>query len=84
MNIIELAKQAGFFIKDNEAYSPSNQEDHKLTEFLEHFAELVAAKERELITKMLNYLDMKAQPYHNYYKHAAVEINRKKDEGEKI
>ena len=47
MNIIELAKQAGFFIKDNEAYSPSNQEDHELTEFLERFAALVAAQERE-------------------------------------
>jgi hypothetical protein len=26
----------------------------------------------------------KASPYHNYYKHAAVEINRKDGEGEKI
>jgi hypothetical protein len=43
-----------------------------------------AAAEREQITKMLNYLDMKAQPYHNYYKHAAVEINREEGEGELI
>jgi hypothetical protein len=52
MNIIELAKQAGFFIKDNEAYSPSNQEDHELTEFLERFAALVAAQEREECAKL--------------------------------
>jgi len=27
---------------------------------------------------------MKAQPYHNYYKHAAIEINRPDGEGELI
>ena len=52
------------------------------------FANVVEAKaradERDRITKMLNYLDMKAQPYHNYYRHAAVEINRKEGEGENI
>ena len=48
------------------------------------FANLVASAEREEITKMLNYLDMKAQPYHNYYRHAAVEINREEGEGELI
>lgn len=55
---------------------------------IEHFAALVEAAaradERDRITKMLNYLDMKAQPYHNYYRHAAVEINRKEGEGENI
>ena len=47
--IIDMARQAGFFVKDNEAYSPSVQEDHELTSFLEAFAALVAAKERERI-----------------------------------
>ena len=47
MNIIELAKQAGFFVADNEVYSPSNQADHELTEFVKAFADLVAAQERE-------------------------------------
>jgi|GEM_PF-7054970 len=47
--IIEMARQAGFFVKDDEAYSPSNQEDHELTPCLEVFANLVAAKERERI-----------------------------------
>ena len=50
--IIKLAKEAKFFVKDNEAYSPSNQEDHELTEHLERFAKLVEdsiyAKQLEL------------------------------------
>jgi hypothetical protein len=40
--------------------------------------------EREKITNLLLYLHSKAAPYHNYYKHAAVELNRKAGEGEKI
>jgi hypothetical protein len=46
-NIIRMAKEARFYIKDDEAYSPSNQEDHELTEYLESFAKLVAKHERE-------------------------------------
>ena len=42
--IIRMAKEAGFYIKDDEAYSPSSQEDHELTEYLERFAKLVADK----------------------------------------
>jgi hypothetical protein len=45
--IIEMAKQARFYVKDNEAYSPSSQEDHELTQHLEAFAKLVAEHERE-------------------------------------
>lgn len=45
--IIEMADKAGFFVKDNEAYSPSVQEDHELTPCLKAFAKLVAEKERE-------------------------------------
>jgi hypothetical protein len=59
MNIIEMAKQAGFFITDNEVYSPSNQADHELTEFLEKFAALVAAHEREACAKIADV----AEPY---------------------
>lgn len=51
---------------------------------LEDFASLVADAERERITKLLDYLDMKAQPYHNYYKHASVEINRDQEDGKLI
>ena len=29
--IIEMARQARFYIENNKAYSPSNQEDHELT-----------------------------------------------------
>jgi hypothetical protein len=49
--LMDMAKQAGFFVKDNEAYSPSVQEDHELTPFLEAFAALVAATEREACAK---------------------------------
>jgi hypothetical protein len=52
MNIIELAKQAGFFVADNEVYSPSNQADHELTGFVKAFAALVAAHEREACAKL--------------------------------
>lgn len=44
--IIEMAVHSGFFVKDNEAYSPSTQEDYELTPCLERFAKLVAEKER--------------------------------------
>ena len=51
-DILRMAKEARFYINDNEAYSPSNQEDHELTEYLERFAKLVEdniyAKQLEL------------------------------------
>ena len=53
MNIIELAKQAGFFVVDGEAYSPSNQADHELTRFLQAFAALVAEHERKACLKII-------------------------------
>jgi hypothetical protein len=46
--------------------------------------ELVRADERRRITNLMLYMHNKASLYHNYYKHAAVEINRKDGEGEKI
>ena len=46
---IELARQAGFFVREDEAYSPSSQEDHELTPYLKTFANLIAEKEREEI-----------------------------------
>ena len=55
--IIILAVFSGFFVKDNEAYSPSTQEDYELTPCLERFAKLVAAKERESCAKMVIPLD---------------------------
>jgi hypothetical protein len=51
---------------------------------IEHFAELVREDERKRVTNMLLYMHNKAAAYHNYYKHAAVELNRKAGEGEKI
>jgi len=51
--LIDMARQAGFFVKDNEAYSPSAQEDHELTPFLEAFAALVVAAERDRILSVI-------------------------------
>jgi hypothetical protein len=42
--IIRMAKEARFYVQNDEAYSPSNQEDFELTEHLERFAKLVADK----------------------------------------
>lgn len=51
---------------------------------IEHYAELVRADERQRVTNLLLYMHNKAAAYHNYYKHAAIELNRKAGEGEKI
>jgi hypothetical protein len=71
--IIELAKQAGFFVGDSEAYSPSVQEDHELTPYLETFAKLVAEKEREACALICDAVtqDMSLGPLEKY---RAVEI----------
>ena len=52
-DIIRMAKEARFYINDNEAYSPSNQEDFELTEHLERFAILVAKQQREEDAKLV-------------------------------
>ena len=49
-----MAKAARFYINDNEAYSPSNQEDYELTEHLERFAKLVREHERNEIIEILD------------------------------
>jgi hypothetical protein len=61
-DIIRMAKEAKFYIEDDEAYSPSNQEDfniterlkNDLTEHLERFAKLVAEHERNEIIEILD------------------------------
>jgi len=58
-DIIRMAKEAKFYIEDDEANSSSNEEDLKLTEHLkndltehlERFAKLVAQHEREACAK---------------------------------
>lgn len=57
--IIEMANKSGFFVKENEVYSPSTQEDHELTPYLEAFANLVATKERENCAKVCDDLSDK-------------------------
>jgi len=55
--IIDMAREAGFFAKENEVYSPSNQEDHELTPYLKNFAKLIAEKEREECAKVCDAYD---------------------------
>lgn len=52
-DVIRMAHEARFYIKNDEAYSPSNQEDHELTEHLERFAILVAKQQREEDAKLV-------------------------------
>jgi len=61
-DIIRMAKEARFYIEDDQANSPSIQEDFKLTEHLkndltehlERFAKLVAEHERNEIIEILD------------------------------
>ena len=61
-DIIRMAKEASFYIEDDQANSPSIQEDFKLTEHLkndltehlERFAKLVAEHERNEIIEILD------------------------------
>ena len=52
-DILRLAHEARFYVKNDEAYSPSNQADHELTEHLEQFAILVAKQQREEDAKLV-------------------------------
>jgi hypothetical protein len=61
-DIIRMAKEARFYIEDDEANTLSNKEDFKLTEHLkndltehlERFAKLVAEHERNEIIEILD------------------------------
>ena len=53
-DVIRTAREAGFFVKDAEAYIPSIQYDHELTPYLRLFANLVAAAEREACAAMFD------------------------------
>jgi hypothetical protein len=61
-DIIRMAKEARFYIEDDEANTLSNEEDFKLTEHLkndltehlERFAKLVAEHERNEIIEILD------------------------------
>ena len=75
--ITEMAREAGWMHEHD-------SETGFVAEAAFKFAELVRADERRRITNLMLYMHNKASPYHNYYKHAAVEINRKDGEGEKI
>lgn len=81
--VIEMAREAGFMLAAEPSIDVSDWYEC-CTEEIERFAALVRADERRRITNLMLYMHNKASPYHNYYKHAAVEINRKDGEGEKI
>ena len=76
--IIEMAREAGFAFEEQDNLFVVDPDG------VCKFAELVRADERRRITNLMLYMHNKASPYHNYYKHAALEINRKAGEGEKI
>jgi len=80
--IIEMAREAGAAVGNPVVGGPEIIFPQCLD--VQRFAELVRADERRRITNLMLYMHNKASPYHNYYKHAAVEINRKDGEGEKI
>ena len=63
--VIDLAKDCG--INFHQAGWPE----------LERFAALVRADERDQVTQLLYKMHERAATQHNYYKHAAIEINRK-------
>jgi hypothetical protein len=75
--IIEMANKSGFFVKENEAYSPSVQEDHELTPCLQAFANLVAIKEREACAKVCDELSDK-HTWEGCYAHECAEAIRAK------
>ena len=54
-DIVEMAREAGFFIQQNEIYSMSTQSDQELTEWIERFAALVAAAERRNCVDTLSF-----------------------------
>ena len=56
-DIIRMAREAGFFIQQNEIYSMSTQSDQELTEWIERFAALVASAERERLAKVFDNRD---------------------------
>ena len=51
-DIIRMAREAGFYIHNNEIYSMFTQSDQELTEWIERFAALVASAEREACAKV--------------------------------
>jgi DNA-directed RNA polymerase subunit F len=77
-DILRMAKEARFYIKDDEAYSPSNQEDHELTEHLERFAKLVAEHEREACAKVCDVLAYHPEFASDVTKLAAMAIRARK------
>ena len=75
--LFELAKQSGFYVKDNEAYSPSNQEDHELTEHLGRFAKLVLQHYRKATLDTIDALFDSEDPnsmYQTAYNHALIHM----------
>ena len=75
--VIELAKQSGFYVKDNEAYSPSIQEDHELTEHLGRFSKLVLQHYRKATLDTIDALFDSEDPnpmYQIAYNHALIHM----------
>lgn len=70
-DILRMAHEARFYVKNDEAYSPSNQADHELTEHLERFAKLVTEHERNFCIQFLMELHGAQMGNNNLYQYAA-------------
>lgn len=56
-DIVHMAREAGFFINDNGGIESPLMEDYAIDEFLERFAVLVAAHEREACANICDGLE---------------------------
>jgi hypothetical protein len=70
MNIIELAKEAGYRPLEGFEFANALEED-----FLKRFAALVRADEREKVKKVLMAAHELSKPHHNYYHYIALQLD---------
>ena len=73
-DVIEMAQEAGFVFGMTD---PMVMVKYIPQYGFERLAELIRAEERARVTNVLLEMHDKATPPHPYYKHAALEINRK-------
>ena len=78
--IIEMARQAGFFINYELTITSPFIEDICISPMLKEFAKLVAAKEREACAKLCDELDSNSYPYVVVFPNKCAEAIRARGE----
>ena len=78
--IIEMARQAGFFINYELTITSPFIEDICISPMLKEFAKLVAAKEREACAKLCDELDSNSYPYVVVFPNICAEAIRARGE----